>query len=235
MSNLDVRAPQDQPIGNNNGVLIQFLGLSPILAVSTSVVYGLSLGIATVVVLLLSCLTVSLLRRKISEDWRLLWFMLILAGYTTIIEILMQQFYFPLFIKLGIYVPLICCNAAILMRMETCAFRSNLSATALDALKTGAAYLIAILLLAAIRELIINGRLLMNWDLLIATTTSRSNDLIAGSANQLADFASTQAGALILLGLLIALVNFLTNSLKTGKNQRQEVITPVKRARLSSS
>lgn len=235
MSNLDVRAPQDQPIWNNNGVLIQFLGLSPILAVSTSVVYGLSLGIATVVVLLLSCLTVSLLRRKISEDWRLLWFMLILAGYTTIIEILMQQFYFPLFIKLGIYVPLICCNAAILVRMETCAFRSNLFATALDALKTGAAYLIAILLLAAIRELIINGRLLMNWDLLIATTASRSNDLIAGSANQLFGFASTQAGALILLGLLIALVNFLTGSLKTGKNQHQEVITPVKRARLSSS
>ncbi len=233
MSNLEIRARQDSPIWKNNSVFIQLLGLSPVLAVSTSLVYGIGLGFATCIVLVLSCFTVSALKNQINNNWRLLWFMLILASYTTIIDIVLQLYYYPLYLSLGIYVPLICCNASILMRMEIKAFHCDWQEATKDAIKTGVGYFIALLLLSALREFASSGSLLVNGSLLLPATSPGSNITPANSSRQLFDFAGTQAGGLLVLGLIVALINFFNDSRKTNSVAPQKETVPVRRARVT--
>lgn len=234
MSELQLQAGKKTMLWGNNPVLIQLLGLSPVLAISTSLVYGIGLGVATFIVCILSCLTTSLLRAYMSHNWRLVWYMLLLASYTTLVETLYQLYFYPLFLRLGVYLPLICCNVAILIRMETVASKSSWPAATFDAVKTGTCFLFAIMLVATVRELLISGSLLANWQLLLptaggelATVTSNIDD------DRFFRFANTQAGVLILLGLLVALLNSLSQLLPSKSSDKTEDMTPVKRARIT--
>jgi len=233
MNDLELQARRDGTIFANNPVLIQLLGLSPVLGVSSTLAYGVGLGVATFFICVLSCLTVSLLKETISHRWRLVWTMLILAGYTTIVEIICQLYFYPLFLRLGIYLPLICCNVAILVRMETVAAQSSWPTATLDAAKTGCGFLIALVLFAAVRELLISGTLFANWQLLLpashelATVASKLND------TRFFRFADTQAGALILLGMLVALFNLLLQPTSSNAANEPEEIIPAKRARVT--
>lgn len=233
MSTLEQKAQDSQLIWRNNSVLVQLLGLSPVLGVSTQLAYGIGLGVVTSIVLVASCLSASLFRKTISKRWRLLWFMLILASYTTLAEALMQLFYFPLHAKLGIYVPLICCNIAILIRMETKAYHSNWQNTCIDAIKTGAGFFIAIALFSGLREFLSRGKLLANWELLLPSASNFTNDFIIFTDSPIFSFAGSQAAAFFLLGLLLALINFLTNSFTSGEKKQKNEIIPAKRARVT--
>lgn len=230
MSSLEIQAREEQLWWENNSVLVQLLGLSPVLAVSTSLLDGFVLGLATFVVLVLSCLTVSAFRQHISTTWRLYWFMIILASYTTVIDIVLQWFYFPLYLRLGIYVPLICCNVAILISIETVAFRSGVKTSCKDALKIGCGYLFAILLFSTIRELLITGGVFANSSLLFP---SSENGPLLDSNTELFAFAATQPGALILFGLLLALMNVLNSSVISKGNPKKKQVIPIKRARVT--
>jgi len=220
-------------VWENNPVLIQLLGLSPVLAVSSTLAYGIGLGVATFFVCVLSCLTASVLKGTIPHKWRLIWTMLILASYTTIVEIICQLYFYPLFLRLGVYLPLICCNVAILIRMETVARQSPWSVATLDAAKTGFGFLIALCLLAFCRELLVSGTIFANWQLLfpssseLSTNTSNLNDI------HFFRFANTQAGVLVLLGLLVALLNSLSQLTNSNVLDESEKLVPAKRARVT--
>lgn len=233
MNDLELQAAREGMVWENNPVLIQLLGLSPVLAISSTLAYGAGLGVATLFVCVLSCLTASLLKGTIPHRWRLVWYMLILASYTTIAEIISQLYFYPLFLRLGMYLPLICCNAAILIRMETVSAKSSWPAATLDAVKTGFGFLIALLLVAACRELLVSGTLFANWQLLLPA----SSEISAAAGNldepRLYRFANTQPGVLILLGLLIALLNSLTRITSSTTNDEPEELAPVKRARVT--
>ena len=97
MNDLELQAGREGLVWENNPVLIQLLGLSPVLAVSNTLAYGVGLGVATFFVCVFSCLTASLLKGAIPHKWRLVWYMLILAGYTTIAETVSQLYFYPLF------------------------------------------------------------------------------------------------------------------------------------------
>lgn len=233
MNDLEIQAAREGTVWENNPVLVQLLGLSPVLAVSSTLAYGVGLGVATFFVCVLSCLTASLLKDTIAQRWRLVWYMLILAGYTTIVETIGQLYFYPLFLRLGIYLPLICCNVAILVRMETVSVNSTWPNATLDAAKTGIGFLIALVLLCTCRELLVSGTFFAHWQLLLP-----ANSELATMANNLDHtrffrFANTQAGVLILLGMLVALLNFLAQ-LKSGSPiDNPEELTLVKRARVT--
>jgi len=220
-------------VWENNPVLIQLLGLSPVLAVSSTLAYGIVLGVATFFVCVLSCLTTSLLKGTIPYKWRLVWYMLILASYTTIVETISQLYFYPLFLRLGIYLPLICCNVAILIRMETVAVKSSWPVATLDAAKTGCGFLIALVLLATCRELLVSGTFFANWQILLpasselATLTSNLDDA------RFFRFANTQAGVLILLGLLVAFVNSISQLTSNTAHDEPEELISIKRARVT--
>ncbi|MDE0980832.1 MAG: electron transport complex subunit RsxE [Gammaproteobacteria bacterium] len=233
MNDLELQSEKEGMVWENNPVLIQLLGLSPVLAVSSTLAYGIGLGVATFFVCVLSCLTASVLKGTIPHKWRLIWTMLILASYTTIVEIICQLYFYPLFLRLGVYLPLICCNVAILIRMETVARQSPWSVATLDAAKTGFGFLIALCLLAFCRELLVSGTIFANWQLLfpssseLSTNTSNLNDI------HFFRFANTQAGVLVLLGLLVALLNSLSQLTNSNVLDESEKLVPAKRARVT--
>ena len=233
MNDLELQSEKEGMVWENNPVLIQLLGLSPVLAVSSTLACGIGLGVATFFVCVLSCFTASVLKGTIPHKWRLIWTMLILASYTTIVEIICQLYFYPLFLRLGVYLPLICCNVAILIRMETVARQSPWSVATLDAAKTGFGFLIALCLLAFCRELLVSGTIFANWQLLfpssseLSTNTSNLNDI------HFFRFANTQAGVLVLLGLLVALLNSLSQLTNSNVLDESEKLVPAKRARVT--
>lgn len=232
MNELEIQAHKSGLIWENNPALVQLLGLSPLLAVSNTVVYGIGLGLATLCVCVASCLTTALLKPYIAYRWRLLWFMVILAAYASVVDTLSQLYFYPLYLKLGIYVPLICCNAAILVRMETSAQQRHWPSAALDGFKTGLGFLIALVLFSACRELLISASLLRNWQLLLPADSAPGAAAGADIASFFR-FAETPAGAFILLGLMIASFNFLTRSTGGTTGVRASEIVPAKRARVT--
>lgn len=232
MNELGLLSKRKDSILGNNPVLIQLLGLSPVLAVSSTITYGAGLGVITFFVCVLSCMTASLLRNYISQPWRLVWYMLILASYTTVAETLGQIYFYPLSLKLGIYLPLICCNIAILLRMETVSAHSDWLTATWDAMKTGLGFLLGLLLLAGLRELLISGTLFTNWQLLLPAGSQLASAEGNSGDPHFFQFANTQAGVFLLLGMLVALINLITQKSSSTSDSNRD-ITPAKRARVT--
>lgn len=232
MSELEINSRNAKLVWENNPALVQLLGLSPLLAISTTLAYGIGLGIATLFVCVLACLTTSLVRAYIPHKWRLLWFMVILASYTTVLDTLAQIYFYPLYLRLGIYVPLICCNTAILLRMETVAAHSDWPSATLDAIRTGIGLLLALILVSSCREILISGSLLSNWQILLPV--SGASAVFANTdAGAVFRFANTPAGAFILLGLIIASINLFSNIGRRSPKVDSELVAPAKRARVT--
>lgn len=150
----------------NNVALVQLLGLCPLLAVTSTVVNGIGLGIATLITLVLSNTLVSLIRDFVRSEVRLPVFVLIIASIVTIIELTMKALFYDLYLVLGIFIPLIVTNCAIIGRAEGFASRNPVGISALDGFMMGLGFLIVLSLLGAMREVIGFGTLFSHADLM---------------------------------------------------------------------
>ncbi|MDG2154992.1 MAG: electron transport complex subunit E [Gammaproteobacteria bacterium] len=194
-------------IWSNNPGLVQFLGLCPLLAVSNTAINGLGLGLATLAVLTLSNLLVSLCRNRVPNEVRLPVFVLIIASLVTVIELLFKAFLFDLYLSLGIFIPLIVTNCAILARAEAFASRHSPSAAILDGISMGAGFILLLVALGALRELIGRGSLFYGADSLFGPmATGFEMQLFPESSGLL--LAVLPPGAFIGLGLLVAAKNY---------------------------
>lgn len=190
----------------NNQALVALLGLCPLLAVSNTVINSLGLGIATTLTLILSNGLVSSLRAYILAEIRLPLFVLIIAGIVTIIELMMNAWFYELYKTLGIFIPLIVTNCAIIGRAEVFASKNRFMPSLLDGLAMGLGFSFALLLLGAIREVVGAGTLFSQADLLFGEAAK------SWQINVLDDYSGTllallPPGAFITLGLLIAAKN----------------------------
>lgn len=150
----------------NNAALVQLLGLCPLLAVTSTVVNGIGLGIATLITLVLSNTIVSLIRGFVRKEVRLPVFVLIIASLVTIIELAMKAMFYDLYLVLGIFIPLIVTNCAIIGRAEGFASRNPVGPAALDGLMMGLGFLVVLALLGGLREVIGFGTLFANAELM---------------------------------------------------------------------
>jgi electron transport complex protein RnfE len=150
----------------NNVALVQLLGLCPLLAVTNTVVNGIGLGIATLITLVLSNTIVSLIRGFVRNEVRLPVFVLIIASVVTIIELSMQALFYDLYLVLGIFIPLIVTNCAIIGRAEGFASRNPAGPAALDGLMMGLGFLAVLAVLGGMREIIGFGTLFANAELM---------------------------------------------------------------------
>lgn len=150
----------------NNVALVQLLGLCPLLAVTSTVVNGVGLGIATLITLVLSNTIVSLIRGFVRKEVRLPVFVLIIASLVTIIELTMKALFYDLYLVLGIFIPLIVTNCAIIGRAEGFASRNPVGPAALDGLMMGTGFLVVLALLGGLREIIGFGTLFANAELM---------------------------------------------------------------------
>jgi electron transport complex protein RnfE len=142
-----------------NPVFVMLLGMCPTLGVTSSAFNGLGMGMATLFVLLMSNIVVSLVKTQIPNKVRIPAFIIIIASFVTIVEMVLEAFIPFLYEQLGIFIPLIVVNCLILGRAEAFASKNNLMASILDALGMGLGFVIALTILGAVREILGNGSL----------------------------------------------------------------------------
>ncbi|BAU57140.1 electron transport complex subunit E [Halorhodospira halochloris] len=189
----------------NNAALVQLLGLCPLLAVTTTAMAGLGLGIATLLVVTASSIVVSLIRNWVPQDVRIPVFILIIASFVTIVELLVAAWLHDLYRTLGLFLPLIVTNCAILARAEAFASRQPVAPAALDGLATGAGFAAVLVVLGAMRELLGRGTLLDGADQLFGDIAANwTIELVDGDLFLL---AILPPGAFIGLAVLLALKN----------------------------
>ena len=176
-----------------NPVLVLVLGTCPTLAVTTSVINALGMGVAATIVLLCSNIAISALRRAIPDKVRIPAYIVLIAGFVTIIEMLMHAFVPDLYEALGVFLSLIVVNCIILGRAEMYASKNKVVDSAIDALGMGVGFTLALFLMASIREIFGSG----SW-LGIAIPWLSDNPIM---------IFSLPAGGFFVFGCLIALVN----------------------------
>lgn len=179
---------------DNNPTFVQLLGMCPTLATSTSLLNALGMGAAATFVLICSNLVISFLRKLIPQKVRIAAYIVIIAGFVTMIDLLMQAFVPALSNSLGLFIPLIVVNCIILARAESFASKNKPLPSALDGLTMGIGFTIALSCVAAVREILGSGTLL-------------GFELFGGVA-PLTIFA-LPAGGFLVLGFFIALVQYL--------------------------
>lgn len=155
----------------DNPGLVQLLGLCPLLAVTTSFVNGLGLGIATLLVLTLSNALVSLTRHWIIQEIRIPIYVLIIASLVTCIELIFKAFFPELDRSLGIFIPLIVTNCAIVARAEVFASKNALLDSVADGIGMGAGFAVLLITLGAFREFVGQASILSNLDMITGGET----------------------------------------------------------------
>ncbi|RCX32383.1 electron transport complex subunit E [Thioalbus denitrificans] len=197
---------------DNNPGLVQLLGLCPLLAVTTNVVNGLGLGLATVAVLVLSNITVSLIRSLVPQEVRIPVFVLVIASFVTAVELTMNAFFHDLYKILGIFIPLIVTNCVIIGRAEAFASKNRFRFALADGLAMGFGFTAVLVLLGGMRELLGQGTLLAQAHLMFGEA-ARGMTLHVIDNYRGFLLAILPPGAFLGMGLLIALKNTIDSRL----------------------
>ncbi len=183
-----------------NPVLVLVLGTCPALAVSKSIVSAVSMGIAATLVLICSNVLISLLRKIIPDTVRIPCYIVVIAGFVTIIQMLLEAYLFPIYELLGTWLSLIVVNCVILGRAEMYARKNKPLDSALDGLGMGLGFLFALLLMAVIREILGSG--VINLEAL-----KMENIVIPGLSEYNIPILKEASGGFLVYGILIAIVN----------------------------
>ncbi|SBS36703.1 Electron transport complex protein RnfE [Marinomonas spartinae] len=197
----------------NNPALVQLLGLCPMLAVTSTVVNALGLGLATTAVLMGSNMAVSLIRNYVADAVRLPAFVMIIASFTTCIQMIMQAYTYELYQILGIFIPLIVTNCVILGRADSFASRNPVLPSILDGMMMGLGFTSILIVLGGMRELIGQGTLFSDMQLLFGSSAAHWKIVVFHDYPNVL-FALLPPGAFIGLGILIAMKNYLDESQK---------------------
>lgn len=204
---------------NNNQALVALLGLCPLLATTTSATNGLGMGLATTAVLVLSNLTISLIRNLVRPEVRLPVFVLVIASFVTAVELGMQAYFYELHKVLGLFIPLIVTNCAIIGRAEAFASKNPVDRALLDGLSMGMGFTLVLMTLGGLRELVGQGTLFHQAHLMFGEA-AQGLSLSLGPDFHGVLLAVLPPGAFIGLGLLIALKNLIDKRLKQRETAR---------------
>ncbi len=197
----------------DNPGLVQLLGLCPLLAVTTTFVNGLGLGIATLFVLTCSNVLVSATRRWIRHDIRIPIYVLIIASLVTCIELITKAWFPSLDRSLGIFIPLIVTNCAIIARAEIFASRNNIASSLADGIGMGAGFTVLLVAVGFFRELIGNGSMFSDLNMLFGGEPSPGLVLVENGWL----LAILPPGAFFSLALAVAAKNAIDRKKKMTK------------------
>ncbi len=186
-----------------NPTFVQLLGMCPTLAVTTSVSNGLGMGLAATAVLTLSNMFISMLRNLIPNKIRIASYVVVIAGFVSMIEMLLKAYFPEISKSLGLFIPLIVVNCIILARAESFASKNTVGKSALDGLGMGLGFTGALVLISTIREVLGNGTFL--------------GASVFGASFEPATMLILPPGAFIVLGLLIAGLNLISQKRKGGR------------------
>lgn len=185
-----------------NPLFIQFLGLCPALATGTSLINALVMGLSSTFVLVCSNALISLLRKLIPEKIQIASYLVIIGGFVTVVDLLLEAYLNPVYHALGVFVPLIVVNCMILGRAEIFASKNRVLPSLFDGVAMGLGFTLALCILGAIREILGTGAIL-------------GFKLFGGVAPL--SIMALPAGGFLTLGFLIAFVQYLSNRKKGGE------------------
>ena len=185
-----------------NPVLVQLLGMCSTLAITTTISNGIGMGASVTIILTLSNIIISLLRKVIPEQVRIACYIVVIAGFVTMVDLLLQAFFPDIAESLGVFIPLIVVNCIILARAESFASKNKPVSAAVDGICQGLGYTMVLIVMSAIRELLGSGAL-------------------AGTqlfpAEYSASLIAQPVGGFLTLGCLIALMQWAQRKVKGGK------------------
>ena len=202
---------------NNNVALVQLLGLCPLLAVTGTVINGLGLGLATLLTLVASNVTVSMIRHWVRPEVRVPVFILIIASIVTAIQLSMNAWFYDLYNVLGIFIPLIVTNCSILARAEAFASKNKVIPSAIDGLMMGLGFTAVLVILGAMREAVGRGTLFADAHLMFGSVAENWTLVLFEDYSGLL-LAILPPGAFIGLGLIIAVKNIIDKKLEKNKS-----------------
>jgi electron transport complex protein RnfE len=175
-----------------NPVFVLVLGMCPTLGVTSSAINGLGMGLATTFVLMMSNIVISLVRNVIPDKVRIPAFIVIIAAFVTVVQLIMQAYVPALYKSLGLFIPLIVVNCIVLGRAEAFASKNSIGSSAIDGLGIGLGFSFALVLLGSIREILGSGKIF---------------DITIYPENYVTLIFVLAPGAFIVLGYLIAVIN----------------------------
>ena len=185
-----------------NPVLVQLLGMCSTLAITTTIANGIGMGASVTIILTLSNVIISLLRKVIPEQVRIACYIVVIAGFVTMVDLLLQAFFPDIAESLGVFIPLIVVNCIILARAESFASKNKPVSAAVDGICQGLGYTMVLIVMSVIRELLGSGAL-------------------AGTqlfpAEYSASLIAQPVGGFLTLGCLIALMPWAQRKVKGGK------------------
>ena len=187
---------------DENPVFIQLLGMCPTLATSTSLINAVGMGLSATFVLVCSNMLISLLRKIIPQKIRIASYIVIIAGFVTLADMLLEAYFISIYNALGVFIPLIVVNCIILARAESFASKNKVLPSVLDGLTMGLGFTVALCILGAIRELLGSGSIL-------------GFELFGGIAPL--PILAMPAGGFLALGFLIAGAQWYVNRKKGGE------------------
>jgi Na+-translocating ferredoxin:NAD+ oxidoreductase subunit E len=224
MSDITYSEISKNGLWNNNVALVQLLGLCPMLAVTTSAINGLGMGMATMLTLTLTGLAISLIRNWVRPEVRVPVFVIIIAAIVTVIELSMNAWLHELYKVMGIFIALIVTNCSVLARAEAFASRNKPLPAMIDGMMMGAGFGAVLVTLGALREIIGHGTLLAGADLMFGEIAKNWTIVLIDDYRGFL-LAILPPGAFIGLALIIALKNVIESR---AKKQGVPVPSPVK-------
>lgn len=211
---MDIKKQLRDGLLTQNPVLVQLLGMCSTMAITTTLFNGIGMGLCVTIILICSNVVISLLRKVIPSKIRIAAYVVVIAGFVTIVDLLMQAYLPALSESLGIFIPLIVVNCIILGRAEAFASKNSVAASALDGVFQGLGYTIVLVIMCAVREFLGSGT--FGGGILGADG--------AGIRILPEQFPAMMmilpVGGFLTLGVLIAVVQYFLNKSKKGADQK---------------
>ena len=211
---MDIKKQLRDGLLTQNPVLVQLLGMCSTMAITTTLFNGIGMGLCVTIILICSNVVISLLRKVIPSKIRIAAYVVVIAGFVTIVDLLMQAYLPSLSESLGIFIPLIVVNCIILGRAEAFASKNSVAASALDGVFQGLGYTIVLVIMCVVREFLGSG------------TFGGGIRGVDGAGIRIlpeqfpAMMMILPVGGFLTLGVLIAVVQYFLNKSKKGADQK---------------
>ncbi len=216
---MDIKKQLRDGLLTQNPVLVQLLGMCSTMAITTTLFNGIGMGLCVTIILICSNVVISLLRKVIPSKIRIAAYVVVIAGFVTIVDLLMQAYLPALSESLGIFIPLIVVNCIILGRAEAFASKNSVAASALDGVFQGLGYTIVLVVMCVVRELLGSGK--FGGGLLGGGILGVDGAGIRILPEQFpAMMMILPVGGFLTLGVLIAVVQYFLNKSKKGADQK---------------
>ena len=216
---MNVKTQFKEGLLTKNPVTVQLLGMCSTMAITTMLFNGIGMGISVLIILTCSNIVISLLRKVIPPKIRIACYIVVIAGFVTMVDLLLQAYLPSLSESLGVFIPLIVVNCIILGRAEAFASKNSVGASLLDGIFQGIGYTVALIIMCVVRELLGSGTILGGFSFI-----NNGGGIRVIPEVYPALLVVLPVGGFLTLGFLIAASQWLMARIETKEREKEEAV-----------